>query len=184
MHNKNGDVMELFILCIKIFFIRIIDVSLGTFRTMATVKGKSVTAALIGFFEVLVWFLIVKEALNTTNNSIFIAISYSLGFATGTYIGSVLSNKYIKGNLSVQIITKKAYPNMVDGLRNKGFAVSLFEVIGKNKDENKYMLFIEISNSDYFKLQKLVKKYDESAFIVANESKYVQNGYFMNQIVK
>ena len=68
--------MELLILCFKIFFVRIIEVSLGTFRTMETVKGKTKEATIIGFFELLVWFLIVKEALNTTSNSIFIAISY------------------------------------------------------------------------------------------------------------
>ena len=52
--------MELLILCFKIFFVRIIDVSLGTFRTMETVKGKTKEATIIGFFELLVWFLIVK----------------------------------------------------------------------------------------------------------------------------
>lgn len=46
------------------------------------------------------------------------------------------------------------------------------------------MLFIEISNSNYYKLQKLVKKYDNNAFIVANESKYVLNGYFMEEKMK
>ncbi|CDA23478.1 uPF0316 protein Amet_0954 [Mycoplasma sp. CAG:611] len=96
----------------------------------------------------------------------------------------MLSNKYIKGNLSVQIITNKAYPDMVDGLRKNGFAVSVMEVLGKKGIPDKYMLFIEISNSNYFKLQKLVKKYDNSAFIVANESKYVLNGYFMEEKMK
>ena len=134
--------MELLILCFKIFFVRIIDVSLGTFRTMETVKGKTKEATIIGFFELLVWFLIVKEALNTTSNSIFIAISYAGGFAAGTYIGSMLSNKYIKGNLSVEIITNKAYPDMVDGLRKNGFAVSVMEVLGKKgmPDNTCYLL--------------------------------------------
>ena len=81
------------LLCLKIFFVRILDVSLGTIRTLFTVKGKKIIASVIGFFEVLVWFLVVKEALNTDENSIFIAISYSLGFATGTYIGSYLSKE-------------------------------------------------------------------------------------------
>ena len=76
--------MELFILCVKIFFVRILDVSLGTVRMIITVKGNKLVASLIGFFEILVWFLIVKEALNTTETSIFIALSYSLGYATGT----------------------------------------------------------------------------------------------------
>ena len=67
--------MELFILCFKIFFARILDVSLGTVRTIFTVKGKSLISALIGFIEVLVWFLVAREALSNGIN-IFIAISY------------------------------------------------------------------------------------------------------------
>ena len=58
------------------------------------------------------------------------------------------------------------------------------EVLGKKGIPDKYMLFIEISNSNYYKLQKLVKKYDNNAFIVANESKYVLNGYFMEEKMK
>ena len=75
--------MELLLLCIKIFCVRIIDVSLGTFRTIITVKGKSLYASIIGFIEIFVWFIIVREALNTDVDSIWIAISYSLGFSTG-----------------------------------------------------------------------------------------------------
>ena len=87
------------ILCIKIFFARIFDVTLGTVRTMFTVKGKRLIASLIGFIEVLIWFLVVREALNTESKSIFVAISYALGFATGTYIGGVAG--YIHGKAKV-----------------------------------------------------------------------------------
>ena len=169
--------MELLLLCLKIFFVRILDVSLGTLRTVITVKGKSFYASLVGFFEIFVWFIIVKEALNTDETSIWIAISYSLGFATGTYIGSILSQKLITGNLSVQIITDKAYPNMVNTLRNEGYGVTVMDVEGKNKEQEKYMLFIEINNKSLNHLQHLVKKIDNDAFIVVNETKYVQNGF-------
>lgn len=176
-YNINGDDMELLLLCIKIFFARILDVSLGTLRTVITVKGKSLYASLVGFIEIFVWFLIVKEALNTDETSIWIAISYSLGFATGTFIGSILSQKLITGNLSVQIITDKAYPDMVNTLRNEGYGVTVMDVEGKNKEEEKYMLFIEINNKSLNHLQHLVKKIDSDAFMVVNETKYVQNGY-------
>lgn len=176
-YNINGDDMELLLLCIKIFFARILDVSLGTLRTVITVKGKSLYASLVGFIEIFVWFLIVKEALSTDETSIWIAISYSLGFATGTFIGSILSQKLITGNLSVQIITDKAYPDMVNTLRNEGYGVTVMDVEGKNKEEEKYMLFIEINNKSLNHLQHLVKKIDSDAFMVVNETKYVQNGY-------
>ena len=175
--------MELFLLCIKIFFVRILDVSLGTFRTIITVKGKPLYASLVGFIEVFIWFLIVREALNTDETSIFIAIAYSLGFATGTYIGGLLSKKFIKVNLTVQIITDNAYPILVDELRNNGYAVTVIDVEGKDKTKEKYMLYIQITNKSLTHLQKLVKSIDENAFIVVNETKYVQNG-FINNIVK
>lgn len=176
MHNNKGDVMELFILCLKIFLVRILDVSMGTFRTIVTIKGKSFYASLIGFVEIFIWFVIVKEALNTDETSIFIAISYSLGFATGTYIGSILSKKFIDSNLSVQVITDKAYPNMVDKLRNMGYGVTVMDVEGKSKEE-KYMLFIEINDKSLIHLQQLIKDIDDKAFIVVNETKLVQNGF-------
>ena len=176
-YNINGDDMELLLLCIKIFFARILDVSLGTLRTVITVKGKSLYASLVGFIEIFVWFLIVKEALNTDETSIWIAISYSLGFATGTFIGSILSQKLITGNLSVQIITDKAYPDMVNTLRNEGYGVTVMNVEGKNKEEEKYMLFIEINNKSLNHLQHLVKKIDSDAFMVVNATKFVQNFY-------
>ena len=43
--------MTLFLMCIKIFFARVIDVSLGTFRTINTVKGRNSIAALIGIID-------------------------------------------------------------------------------------------------------------------------------------
>lgn len=182
-YNNNGDGMSLFLLCLKIFFVRILDVSMGTLRTVITVKGKSFYASLVGFFEVFIWFLIVKEALNTDETSIWIAVAYSLGFATGTFIGGLLSNKLISGNLSVQIITNLAYPIMVDTLRKEGFGVTVMDVEGKNTDEEKYMLFVEINNKSLTHLQKLVKNIDNNAFMVVNETKYIENG-FINNIKK
>ena len=167
--------MELVMLCIKVFFVRIIDVSLGTIRTIVTVKDKKLLASFIGFVEVLVWFLVAKEAISTNSNSIWIAISYSLGFATGTYIGAFISSKYIKGNFGVQVITNNL--KLVSVLRDNGYAVSVIDVKG-HEEKNKYMLFIEIDKNDFNHLQKTIKQIDSKAFIVVNETKFVQNGYF------
>lgn len=165
------------ILCLKIFFIRILDVSLGTFRTIVTVKGKKVTASFIGFIEIFIWFTIVKEALNTDTSSIFIGLAYSLGFAFGTFMGSFICSKLLQGNLSVQIILSNEDKYVVDELINNGFGVTVINVTGKD-DKSKYMLFLEITNKQYSNLRSLMKKLDEKAFIVVNETKYVFNGYF------
>ena len=73
--------------CLKIFAARIVDVSLGTLRTRYFVKGKTIEPFIIAFVEVLIWFVVAREALNTDGNMFFIAISYAGGYATGTLIG-------------------------------------------------------------------------------------------------
>lgn len=170
--------MTLLWLCVKIFLVRIVDVSLGTLRTIITVKGRNMLASMVGFVEVFVWFVIAREALNTDVDSIWIAISYSLGFATGTYIGGFLSDKFISGTLGLQVITSSKNTTLIDTLRSKGYGVSVVDVKGRDNKNEKYMLFIEIDKKNISHIKSVIKNIDENAFIVVNETKYVQNGYF------
>ena len=163
-------------MCLKIFFARLIDVSLGTFRTINTVKGKDIIAALIGIVEITVWFLVVKEALNTTNNSVWIVFSYAMGFSVGTYLGGKISKRFIRSNLEVQVVLSTLNDKIVDKIREEGYGVTSIEVKGNNN--KKYMLYIQIRDQSLEKLKKLIRKYDDRAFIVVNETKYVENGYF------
>ena len=168
--------MVLFLMCIKIFFARLIDVSLGTFRTINTVKGRDLIASLIGLVEITVWFLIVKEALNTDNNSFFIVVAYSLGFSVGTYIGGKISKIFIKSNLEVQVILSNKDDEIVRKIRENGYGVTAIEVKGAKNP--KYMLYIQIRHNTLENLKRIVRKLDSKAFIVVNETKYVENGYF------
>lgn len=176
MYNNYGDNMELLYLCLKIFFVRILDVSLGTVRTIMTVRGKNLIATIIGFIEVTIWFLVVKDALNSDSNSLFIVFSYAGGYAVGTYIGGILSG-FIKSKLCIQIIINQQDINLIDELRNNGYAVSVMDVKGYDT-ESKYMLLMEIDSDKFKKLEKIVHNCNEKIFMMVNETKYVKNGYF------
>lgn len=165
----------MFLLCLKVFAARIIDVSLGTVRTMFTVKGKRLIASIIGFFEVLIWFLVVREALSTDESGIFVAISYALGFATGTYIGGFLSSILIKGKVIVRVFTDNL--TLADTLRNEKYGVSSIECKGYNGSE-RHMLYISVDNAKEKELRKLVRELDKNAFIIESETNYTENGYY------
>ena len=156
---------------------RILDVSLGTIRTIIMVKGNSLKCAFIAFFEVFVWFIVAREALNTEHISLWIAISYSAGYATGTYIGSKLSNIFIKGNTTCQVITSKATKNNIKLLRDKGYALTILYFKNYYKGIKKKMLLIEINNTKIKELSKLIRKIDNNAFITFSETKTVINGF-------
>lgn len=169
--------MSLLSLCLKIFFVRIIEVSLGTIVTVLTVKNKRIIATILGFIDVIIWFMVVREALMTDVKSIWIALSYAGGYAIGTFLGTTLSNKLINGKISMQVILDDLPKEKIDIIRNKGYAVSQVDCTGKDNSK-KLMLFIEVDNKKVDDLQTIIKKIDENAFMIVNETKHVVNGFF------
>ncbi len=169
--------MELLLLCLKIFFARIADVTLGTIKTNYIVKGKTLFAGVIAFFEVFIWFLVVKEALNTDIQSMWIVISYSAGYATGTILGTYISKTFINSLISVEVITSKASAENIAKIRQEGFGVSVVNAEkGLNNTKNN-ILFITLNSRNLEDLKRIIRHVDKEAFMVVNESKIVQNGF-------
>jgi uncharacterized protein YebE (UPF0316 family) len=168
----------LFLLCVQVFLCRIVDVSLGTVRTILTVKGKIGTASVIGFVEVFVWFVIVQAAISRGGDSLWVALFYAGGFGAGTYIGGKLADRFMKGILSIQIVTSSKNDALVSAVRDAGFGVSVLNVNSSVYGDEKYMLVIEIKSENLKKLEKIVYALDPAAFVMARETKFIQNGFF------
>lgn len=169
--------MNIFITCIIIFCARILDVSLGSLRIIFLGKERSLLAFFFGFLEIFIWFIVAKDALQQGNNW-WIVLSYCSGYAVGTYVGSIISEKFVKGTLGVQVVTSNHDEKIIDEIRKNGFAVSAIDIKGREKNSSKYMLFMEINKKRFNPLKSLVKELDPKAFVVVNDTKYVQNGYF------
>ena len=162
--------------CFYIFLARIIDVSLGTIRTVLIVRDKKVPACLIAFFEVFIWFLVAREALNTNINSILIPIFYAGGYATGTLLGSYISSK-LDTLMSVMVIVKQTkISKLLKEIRDKGFGVSMLDIKNAYEKEKKGLLLIQLNKKSLNNLTKIIRAIDANAFIIINETKYVQNG--------
>lgn len=170
--------MELLFLCIKIFLGRLIDVTLATMQTMYLVKGKRNLATIIGFIDVLIWFVVVKEALNTDIQSIWIALAYAGGYAAGTFTGSGISKRVIKGTVSVQVITKNYKNKVIKALKNSNYSASVVECKGVHAEDTSYMIYAQIQNNKLSEFKKLITNIDPNAFITVTESKEILNGYF------
>ena len=165
------------LLCIKIFFARLLDVSLATFRTMVLVKGQKILPAIIGFFEVLVWLMVVEETLKTEVDSIWVPISYAAGYAIGSLLGTYISNKFIKNMCAVQVVTDKSNTKLINAIKKAGYGLSIIDLKKDGNSEKKEMLFIEVNNNSVKDLKNLINKYDKEAFVVISDSKFVMNGY-------
>jgi len=174
--------MELFLLCLKIFLCRILDVSLATVRMIVVVKGKSKLACVIGLFEALIWFLIVREALlfntDTTLGYFAIALAYAGGFAMGTYVGGRCADKFVETNVKVEVVTSGKSSALLDIIREAGYAITVVDINTSFLGKKKYMIFSEMKSKQLENFKDIVYSMDAKAFISVQETKCVYNGYF------
>jgi len=87
-----------------IFFARIVDVSLGTFRSIVVFRGFPALAGAIGFIEVLIWVTAASQVLRQMN-AWPLTLAYAGGFACGNYLGVWLEAKVAMGRELVRIIS-------------------------------------------------------------------------------
>lgn len=164
--------MSTLFLCLEIFIARILDVSIGVIRTVELIKDNTCRAVVLAFFEVLIWFLIAKEALTTNELNIIVAVFYSLGYATGTLLGSYLSKILIKGSVGVQVISSIINNKNIEQIKKEGFGVSSLRL-----DNNKRMLIIEVNKKRLKKLLCIIKTIDKKSFITVSDTRFVSNGF-------
>lgn len=171
--------MEFLINCLIIFLVRVFDVTLGTTCTVMIVKGKREIGSILGFINVIIWFLVVRQALTMETKTIFetmaVAIAYAGGYGIGTYAGSWVEEKLAIGSSSINVITKGLRYDLVNTLRDKGFGVSTLVVQGK--DSENLMILIEVNRKKLNDAHNVIKAMAPDAFISITDTRKIINGY-------
>lgn len=160
------------LICVKIFLARIVDVSLGTIRTIMTIKRKTLLASIIAFVEVFIWFVIAKEALNIEVNTIWIPFSYSLGYASGTFIGSFLSNNLVNDEVFLQVIVNDS--SIINKIRQKGYQLSIVALKKGYQNNNKELLLIQTKRRKLNDLINYINSNTRNSFMLVNEVKRIR----------
>jgi len=107
-----------------IFISRSVDVALGTLRTRMVVSRRKYRAAIIGFFEVLIYILIVSKVIQDTGN-IFNVIAYCAGFSCGTILGLNLEDRLNLEMLQATIMLKDNSYDLLRLIKEAGFKATL-----------------------------------------------------------
>lgn len=169
--------MEFFKLCIIVFLGRVFDMSLCTIRTILSVKEKNLLAATVGLFESFIWFMVVRQALSSNISGWEIALVYGSGFAVGTYVGGLATKKLLVFDLVTQVVTSSRNDKLVHAIREEGFAVTVVNVNSSEFGGEKYMIFSKLKNKNFKAFKALIHSFDEHAFIMVQDTKYVFKGY-------
>ncbi|MBL8900096.1 MAG: DUF2179 domain-containing protein [Planctomycetes bacterium] len=128
--------------CLFVFFARITDVSMATFRTILIVRGARFRAALIGFFEVIVWVSAASQVLGRLDRW-YLLLCYACGFSTGNIVGVWLESKLAIGNEMVRVLSKSSSFRLAERLREQGWSVTKLAAEGDTGSPIEVLLIVE-----------------------------------------
>ncbi|HHU36971.1 MAG TPA: DUF2179 domain-containing protein [Treponema sp.] len=148
-----------------IFFARVCDVSLGTFRHVMVIRGKKSIAFGLAFVESLIWVYAVSRVLTQISDPVT-AFAFALGFATGTYVGITIEGFFKIGEQAVRIFTSYG-KELAPLIREKGYRVTVFD--GNGRDGPVTMLFVQIKRRGTRKIVTLARDIDPACFIVVDD---------------
>lgn len=156
-----------------IFFARIIDVSLGTIRMILVIRGDKYVAAVIGFFEIMVYVVALGKVIGSLSEPIRL-LTYCTGFAAGVIIGSWIEEKMALGYRGMQITTATENAYLVDWLRDQGYAVTTWNAEGL--EGPKLVMSMLMKRNLAWDVADDILEKDDKAFIVFLEPKSFAGG--------
>ncbi len=153
-----------------IFFARICDVSIGTFRMLMVISGHRFVSAILGFVEVLIWVLAVGGAVGNLDNPIAV-LAFAGGYATGTLLGMTLENYFAIGHRMVRVVNPKPELDVSTLIREKGYAATRLE--GHGKDGPVEIVFLAIKRRRLPDLLEAVASIAPHAFVSVERTERV-----------
>ncbi|MFN3242491.1 MAG: DUF2179 domain-containing protein [Planctomycetota bacterium] len=157
-----------------VFAARVVDVSLGTVRTILVIRAFRVRAALIGFVEILIWLMAASAVLRDLSQW-YIAVAYAGGFAAGNYVGIWLETKLAMGMELVRMISSNHDVDLAAMLRDEGFSIT--ELNGHDDDGKPVEVLLVVEERRRLpRLLRLIEGADPDAIYTISDVKRHRGG--------
>lgn len=180
----SSDIFSWVVLPLLIILSRMMDVTLGTLRIIFVSRGSRLGAPLLGFFEVLIWIVVISQVMQNLNNPMCY-IAYALGFAIGNYLGIVVEEKLAIGYLVIRIFVPSesdAKERLMKELIEAGFGITAVEGRGSTKDVT--LLYSLIRRKDLEEFESIIENADSNVFYSIESVKTAHAGIFPEKKAK
>ena len=166
--------MEIFLGALLIFCLRIVDVSIGTLRTLYMVRGDRLRAVPLAFCESLVWVVAISRIMGDLDSP-WLLFAYAAGFATGTFTGITIERWIASGWILARIVGCGDDQNLVRAVREAGFGVTVVRAEGRAREQ--CIMFVVALRKRGRELLELVRKVDPDAFVTVESVQTALGGY-------
>ena len=163
------------ILPIIVFFARIFDVTLGTMRIIFLSRGRRNLAPLLGFFEVLIWIVVIGQLVQNID-SVSAYIAYAGGFAAGNFIGLWLEDRIAFGTYILRVMMSNGGEILAEKIHAAGFGVT--QVEGKGAVSAVTLLYTIVKRKHVNQVMAIIHQTAPNAFVTVEEVRSTEKGIF------
>jgi len=158
-----------------IIIARMIDVTLGTLRIIFVSRGNRIIAPILGFFEVLVWVIVISQIMQNLNNPLNY-IAYALGFAIGNYLGIQAEDKLAIGHLVIRLFVTEDEEDIMKKIINAGFGIT--SIKGKGATNEVTILYSVIKRKDLESFLSIINESDKKIFYSVESAREAHLGIY------
>ena len=166
--------INILIWSLVIFIARIVDVSLGTIRVNMIIRRKKTIAAVVGFIEVTIFISVIVRIIKDIDN-IYGILAYAAGFAVGTVMGILISEKLSRDLVSTNIISKEYNNEIKELLSKEDFGFTCYKGAGRQGEVE--IINVVCNNFNLPRLNKLIQDKDPGAFVVSYMLDKIRGGF-------
>ena len=174
MHISD-DVLNWVILPLLIFIARLSDVTLATLRNIFISKGFRKIVPFIGFFEVLIWLVAMKQVMGHVDSPLAY-FAWAAGFATGTYVGMRIEERLALGMQVLRIITSGPSDKLIEALRAANQGITVVDAQGAKGPVK--MIFSIVQRKHLKDVIATIEQTQPNAFYSIEDVRNAQHGVF------
>lgn len=176
MHISD-DLLNWVIIPLLIFISRLGDVTLATLRNIFISKGFRKIVPFIGFFEVLIWLIAMKQVMSHVDN-VLSYVAWAGGFSAGTYVGMRIEERLALGTQVIRIITNQLSPELIEALRQANHGITVVDAEGAKGPVK--MIFTVVKRTSVPDVIAILEKHQPNAFFSVEDVRNAQHGVFRN----
>jgi uncharacterized protein YebE (UPF0316 family) len=164
-----------------IFFARICDVTLGTLRIIFISRGKRNLAPFLGFFEVLIWIVVIGQLVQNLH-SITSYLAYAGGFATGNFVGLWLEDRLALGTYILRVMVSNGEEILTRRIHAAGFGVT--RVDGQGAEGPVKLIYTIVKRRHVAQVLSIIHEAAPNAFVTIEEVRSTEKGIFPASLIQ
>jgi len=161
-----------------IFVLQAVYVAITTVRWIILVRGQRALAALVSFFELLLYVIALGLVVTQLHDPWRVAV-YSLGYSVGVLIGGWAEERLAVGFTVFHIITQPGSP-LPAVLRDAGLGVTVWSADGR--DGTRAVLMAVARRRLAPQIMTPIERHDPRAFVVETEPQRFRGGFMLKYL--